>query len=187
MTSWKGVQLIQRWSDICLISLLKQQLIKICSTGPSKFKSLKLLETVVSLLKQTKNQRLNNTKRQQIAIEWASCDCWKAKAELTNHISPIKTLPICMTSIGKVWHKTTLLAENYKVQNFTTMAALISGHPFQKLIAIHFHPYNPVLLKQNNCSILFCGIFLANLFVHLVALGNILRKLEIRHFYNQLW
>ena len=53
-----------------------------------------------------------------------------------------------------------------KVQNFTRMAALISGHPVQKSVAIHFHPCNPVLLLQNTCSILFCGIFLlTNLFV----------------------
>ena len=34
------------------------------------------------------------------------------------------------------------------------MAALISGHPVQKLIAIHFHPCNPVLLPQTTCYIL---------------------------------
>ena len=56
--------------------------------------------------------------------------------------------------------------------------SLISGHPVQKSITIYFHPCNPVLLPQNNCSILFCGIFLSNLFVYLVAFGNILRKLE---------
>ena len=54
------------------------------------------------------------------------------------------------------------------------MAALISGHPAQKSIATHLHPCNPVLLLQNNCSILFCGIFLSNLFVYLVAFGNTL-------------
>ena len=34
-----------------------------------------------------------------------------------------------------------------KVQNFTRMAALISGHPVQKSIAIHFHPCNPYTSK----------------------------------------
>ena len=52
------------------------------------------------------------------------------------------------------------------------MAALISGHPVQKSITIHFHPCNPVLLPQNNCSILFCGILLSDLFVYLVAFDN---------------
>ena len=64
------------------------------------------------------------------------------------------------------------------------MAALISGHPVQKSIAIHFYPRNPVLLPQNTCSILFCGILL-NLFVNLVAFGNILWKLENRNFDDQ--
>ena len=60
------------------------------------------------------------------------------------------------------------------------MAALISGHPVQKSIATHFYPCNPVhflqpvLLPKNTCSILFCGIFLSNLFVYLLAFGNIL-------------
>ena len=52
-------------------------------------------------------------------------------------------------------------------------------------IAIHFHLSNPVLPPQNNCSILFCGIFLSNLFVYLVAFGNILRELENGNFYDQ--
>ena len=70
-------------------------------------------------------------------------------------------------------------------KNFHLNGALISGHPVQKSIAIHFHPCNPVLLPQSNCSILFCGIFLSNLFVYLVAFGNILRKLENINFYDQ--
>ena len=74
---------------------------------------------------------------------------------------------------------------NTKVQNFARMATLISGHPVQKSIAIHFHPCNPVLLPQYNCSILFCGIFLSNSFVYSVAFGNILRKSENRNFYDQ--
>ena len=57
------------------------------------------------------------------------------------------------------------MTSELKVQNFTRMATLISGHPVQKSIAIHFHPCNPVLLPQNTCSILFCGIFSSNLFV----------------------
>ena len=61
-----------------------------------------------------------------------------------------------------------------KVQNFARMAALISGHPVQKSIAIHFHPCNPVLLFRNTSSILFWVIFLTNLFVYLVAFGNIM-------------
>ena len=36
------------------------------------------------------------------------------------------------------------------------MAALISGHPVQKSIAIHFHPCYSVLRPQNAGSILFC-------------------------------
>ena len=43
-----------------------------------------------------------------------------------------------------------------KVHNFTSIAALISGHPVQKSIAIHFHPYNPVLLPQNKEGVLGC-------------------------------
>ena len=39
------------------------------------------------------------------------------------------------------------------------IAALISGHPVQKSIAIHFHPCNPVFRPQNTCSILFLGSF----------------------------
>ena len=54
---------------------------------------------------------------------------------------------------------------NKRLENFTRMVALISGHPVQISIAIHFHPCNPVLLPQNTCSILFGGIFLSNLFV----------------------
>ena len=42
------------------------------------------------------------------------------------------------------------------------MAALISGHPVQESIEIHFHPCNPVLLPQNTYSILFCGTFFIN-------------------------
>ena len=34
------------------------------------------------------------------------------------------------------------------------LAALISGHPVQKSIVIHFHPCNLVLSPQNTCSIL---------------------------------
>ena len=59
-----------------------------------------------------------------------------------------------------------------KKKKITKMAGLISGHPVQKSIAIHFHPCNPVLLLQNTCSILFFGIFLTNLFVYLMAFGN---------------
>ena len=59
------------------------------------------------------------------------------------------------------------------------MAAVTSGHPVQKTIAIYFHPCNPLLLPQNTCSILFCGIFLTNLFVNLVAFGNIMCKFKI--------
>ena len=73
---------------------------------------------------------------------------------------------------------------NKKVRNFARMAALISGHPVQKSIAIHFHPCNPVLLPQNTCSILFCCIFLTNLFVYLVAFVNTMWKLETRNFYH---
>ena len=65
------------------------------------------------------------------------------------------------------------------------MAALISGHPVQKSIAIHFHPCNPVLVPQNTCSIMFCGILLSNLFVYLVAFDNIMWKLENSNFYDQ--
>ena len=46
-----------------------------------------------------------------------------------------------------------------KVENFTKKAALISGHPVQKSIAIHFHPCNPLLVPQNTCSVMFRGIF----------------------------
>ena len=59
------------------------------------------------------------------------------------------------------------------------MAALISGHPVLKSIAIHFHPCNPVFLPQKTCFMLFCAIFLPNLFMYLVAFGNIMWKLEI--------
>ena len=69
--------------------------------------------------------------------------------------------------------------------NFTRIAALFSRHPVLKLIAIHFHPCHPVLLPGNNCSILFYGIFLSNLFVYLVVFCNILRKLENTNFYDQ--
>ena len=57
------------------------------------------------------------------------------------------------------------------------MTILISGHPVQKSIAIHFHPCNPVLLPQNAWAILFCDYFLSNLFVDVVAFGNIMWKL----------
>ena len=60
-----------------------------------------------------------------------------------------------------------------------------SGHPVQKSMAIHFHPCSPVLLPQNTCPILVCGIFLSNLLVYLVASGNTLWKLEDRNFYDQ--
>ena len=61
------------------------------------------------------------------------------------------------------------------------MAVLISEHPVQNSIAIQFHnstfsvPY--FFLK---ITVLFCfvGSFLSNLFVYLVAFGNILRKEE---------
>ena len=56
------------------------------------------------------------------------------------------------------------------------MAALISGHPVQKTIAIHFHPCNPVPLPQNTSSILVSAISLSNLY--LVEFGNITWKLE---------
>ena len=62
------------------------------------------------------------------------------------------------------------------------MAILLSGHPVQKSIAIHFHPCNPVLLPQNTRSILFCELFLSNLFVYLVAFGNKIWKLEKKKF-----
>ena len=75
--------------------------------------------------------------------------------------------------------------DEQKVQNFTRMAALISGHSVQKSIAIHFHPCNPVLLPQNARSILFCGIFLSNVFGYLAAFGNIMWKLENRNFFGQ--
>ena len=65
------------------------------------------------------------------------------------------------------------------------MAALISGHPVQKSITIHFHPCNPVPLPQNTCSILFCGILLSNVFVCLVVFGNIMWKLENGNFHDQ--
>ena len=52
-------------------------------------------------------------------------------------------------------------------------------------IIIHFHPCNPLLLFQNTCSILSCGIFLSNLFVYLVASGNAMWILGNRNFYNQ--
>ena len=45
------------------------------------------------------------------------------------------------------------------VQNFTKMVALISRHPVQESIAIHFHPCNPVFLPQTTHSILFYGMF----------------------------
>ena len=62
------------------------------------------------------------------------------------------------------------------------MAALISGHPLQKSIAIHFHPCNPVLLPQNICSFLFFETFLSILSVYLVAFCNKMRKLEKKKF-----
>ena len=71
------------------------------------------------------------------------------------------------------------------IQNFTRMAALITGHPVQKLIAIHFHPYNPVLLPQNIYSILFCGIFLSNLFVYLVAIWQHSMEMRKQNVYDQ--
>ena len=52
------------------------------------------------------------------------------------------------------------------------MAALISEYPVQKSIAIHFQPWNLVLLAQNTCSILFLGIFVSIVFVCLVTFGN---------------
>ena len=59
-------------------------------------------------------------------------------------------------------------------------------HPVQKSIVTHFHPCNPVFPPKNNtCSILFCGIFLSNLFVHLVPFGNITWKLENGNLYDQ--
>ena len=54
-----------------------------------------------------------------------------------------------------------------KVQNFTRMAASISGHPVQKTIAIHFHPCTPILLPQNTCSILFLVFFFFIQFIYL--------------------
>ena len=65
------------------------------------------------------------------------------------------------------------------------MAALISGHTVQKSIAIHFHPCNPVLLPENTCSILFSWDLFIKLFVYLVAVGNIMWKLEKIIFYDQ--
>ena len=65
------------------------------------------------------------------------------------------------------------------------MANLLSGHPVQKSIAIHFHPCNPVLLPQFSYPILFCEIYLSDLFVYLVAFGNIIWKLENINFYDQ--
>ena len=65
------------------------------------------------------------------------------------------------------------------------MAALISGRPVQKAITIHSHPCHPAFLPQNTCSIKFCGIFLTNLFLYLVAFGNIIVKLENRNFCDQ--
>ena len=67
------------------------------------------------------------------------------------------------------------------------MVALISGHSVQKSIAIHFHPCNPVLVPQNTCSIMFCGIFLSHLLAYLVVFGNIMWKLENSNFYDQPW
>ena len=61
-----------------------------------------------------------------------------------------------------------------KRMEFHQMAAFISGHPVQKSITIHFHPCNPVLLPQDIFSILVCGIFLSNLFMYLVAFGNMI-------------
>ena len=46
------------------------------------------------------------------------------------------------------------------------------------MAAIHFYPCNPVLRPQNTCSSLFCGIFLSNLLVYLVAFGNTMWKFE---------
>ena len=44
---------------------------------------------------------------------------------------------------------------------------------------------NSVLLSQNTCSILSSWIFLSSLLVSLVEFGNIMWKLENRHFYTQ--
>ena len=70
-----------------------------------------------------------------------------------------------------------------KVQTFTRMAALISQHPVHKSIVTHFHPCNPVLLPQNTCSILFCGIFLTNLFINAIWQTNV--EIEDRNFFDQ--
>ena len=60
----------------------------------------------------------------------------------------------------------------------TRITALLSGHPVQKSTAIHLHPCNPAPLPKNTCSIVFCGTFLSNLFMYLVAFGNIMWKLD---------
>ena len=60
---------------------------------------------------------------------------------------------------------------NKRVETFTIMAALISGHPVQISIAIHFYPCNSVLLPKNTCSILFCGMFFSIKVIR--ALGDI--------------
>ena len=62
-------------------------------------------------------------------------------------------------------------------QNFTGIAALISKHHVQKSIAIHLHPCNPVLLPQNTCFILLCGIFFIK-FIHIF--GGIWQYVENR-------
>ena len=54
-----------------------------------------------------------------------------------------------------------------------------------KINCRHFHPWNPVRLPPNTCSVLFCGIYLTNVFVHLVAFGNIMGNLENRNSYDQ--
>ena len=63
-----------------------------------------------------------------------------------------------------------------RLQNFTRMTALVSGHPVPKSIAIHFHPCNLELLPQNTCSIVFLCDLLANLFDYLVAFAKIMWK-----------
>ena len=54
------------------------------------------------------------------------------------------------------------------------MAALTSGHPVQKSIAIHVHPCNPELLPETTCSILFCGFFFIKFICVFGGFGNIM-------------
>ena len=67
-------------------------------------------------------------------------------------------------------HENQRAGETYFHMNgFAQRLVLILRQKTTRKGSIHFHPCNPVFLPKNTLSIMFCGIFLSNLFVYLVA------------------